>query len=279
MSDFFKYKLSLENDLFQDTFQNVFQKLSHQIDFEELGKGRKGSILVNKNNGNIPIVRTTTNYQKPAHIFSDLHNELAQIIKNTVNHTENTQFLELDFNNAMIEIYDQDYTKMGYHSDQCLDLENNSHIALFSCYERPDELLEKHLRKLKIKNKATNEETELLLEHNTVVVFSLKTNTLFQHKIILENTNSKPNLNPKTNPTKNSIIGNNWLGITFRTSKTFIHFKENLPYFSDGNLLEIATENQKKDFFMLKGQENNNVDFVYPHITYTFSESDLMPND
>jgi hypothetical protein len=266
--DFFIHKLHLEN--------NLFHKLSHSIDFEELGKGRKGNILVNKNDINIPIVRTTTNYQKPAHIFSDFHYELVKNIKNTINTFENSQFnsqfnnqiLNLDFNNAMIEIYDQDYTKMGYHSDQCLDLENNSCIALFSCYERPNELLAHHLRTLKIKNKATNEETELLLENNTFVIFSLKTNALFQHKIILEN--------PKENPTKNPLIENNWLGITFRKSKTFVHFEDNLPYFSNGNLLEIANETQKKDFFMLKGQENNNIDFMYPNIAYTLSVSDTL---
>jgi hypothetical protein len=42
---------------------------------------------------------------------------------------------------------------MGFHSDQALDLENNSFIALFTCYERPDELADFQLRSLSLRTK------------------------------------------------------------------------------------------------------------------------------
>ena len=50
----------------------------------------------------------------------------------------------------MIEIYDSKYCKMGFHTDQSLDLQENSYIGIFSCYNDPTT---KDLRKLKVKNK------------------------------------------------------------------------------------------------------------------------------
>ena len=119
---------------------------------------------------------------------------------------------------------------------------------------------------MKIQNKTTEEEFEFILENNTVIVFSLPTNTAFSHKIVLET--SQPDAD------------NEWLGITFRQSKTFIHFRENLPYFVDGTPLKMADETESKAFYKLRGQENNSLDFIYPPLAYTLSEGDmLLPKD
>lgn len=107
---------------------------------------------------------------------------------------------------------------------------------------------------------------EIALTHNSIVLFSLETNGKFLHKIILESTLSK----------KKQEVDNKWLGITFRKSKTFIHFKDNLPYFANGDLLTLADENQKKEFYTLRGKENNNLNFVYPTLPYILSVGDTM---
>ena len=119
---------------------------------------------------------------------------------------------------------------MKYHSDQALDLEKNSYLALFSCYERPDEILPLQMRRLRIRDKITNKEQEFLLEHNSVMFFSLATNSKYQHKIILDTSSNK----------NDSLEDNKWLGITFRKSKTLIQFKDNLPYFENGEILRLA---------------------------------------
>jgi hypothetical protein len=172
----------------------------------------------------------------------------------------------LDFNNALIEVYDCNYATMKYHSDQDLDLENESYIGLFTCYENPSELTEKNIRKLKIKDKVTNEEFDISLTHNSIVLFSVLTNKKFLHKIILE---SIPSI-------KKLESDNRWLGITFRKSKTFIQFKNNQPHFSNGDLLVLANEDQKKEFYKLRGEENFNMNFVYPKLSYTLSIGDTL---
>lgn len=113
-----------------------------------------------------------------------------------------------------------------------------------------------------------NEEFEIPLTHNSVILFSVETNSKFLHKIVLD---AKPNQKPLQSDHK-------WLGITFRKSKTFIQFEDNLPYFSKGQLLELANEEQKTEFFKLRGQENRIINFVYPELSYTLSVADrLMP--
>ena len=257
-SGFYKITLPLE--------QNLFDQLSNSVSFENVAKGRIGNHLVDISKKGVPIVRTTTLYNIPAHNFSEIHHK---IIK-SLNDTRENKLPLLDFNNALIEVYDCNYATMKYHSDQCMDLEKDSFIGLFTCYENPDKLTDKNLRKLRLKNKTTAEEFEILLTHNSIVLFSLKTNTEFLHKIILE---SVPSL-------KKSESDNKWLGITFRKSKTFVEFKEGLPYFSTGELLELANDDQKAEFFKLRGQENSVTNFIYPKLLYTLSVGDtLVPRD
>jgi hypothetical protein len=154
----------------------------------------------------------------------------------------------LEFNNAMVEIYDSSYRDMKFHSDQALDLVEDSYIGIFSCYENND----KELRKLKICEKFSEKSYVVTLENNSLILFSVKTNQKHLHKIFL-----------------NSTDENKWLGITFRLSKTYIQYRDNIPYFyPNGKLLRCATKDEEKEFFKLKKMENDRSDFVYPNIDY-----------
>ena len=147
---------------------------------------------------------------------------------------------------------------MGFHTDQSLDLADDSYICLFSCYNNPST---KDIRKLKIKNKTNNICSEVLLKHNSIVLFSLVTNHEHVHKIVLEE-NTENNL---------------WLGITFRLSKTFVKFTDNIPYlYPDNIILRLANDIEKKEFIKHKGIENIKNNYIYPKIDYTIGISDLM---
>lgn len=254
------YKITLPLDI------NLFDELSNSIEFEKIIKGRIANNLVLKVQNRVPIVRTTSKYNIPAQNFLEIHKKIIKLINESIiaNHLTNIPFQH--FNNALIEVYDLDYSKMNFHSDQCLDIENNSFIGIFSCYENPEALTDQNIRKLKIKDKTTNEEFEFSLTHNSVILFSTTTNANFRHKIVLD-------IDPKsTNP----ILENRWLGITFRTSKTYLEFKNNLPFFSNGMLLQIANEEQEKEFFKYKSLENKNLNFDYPFLNYTISLADML---
>jgi hypothetical protein len=169
----------------------------------------------------------------------------------------------LTFNNALIEIYDRNYFKMGYHSDQALDLATNSYIGLVTCYERGEDI---GIRTLKIKNKASREEHRIRLKNNTLILFSLDTNKRFAHKIILEE---------KDRPST-GLDDNRWLGLTLRLSKTFVRFKDDMPYIRRNIPLVLAGDEQQHEFFKLKGRENRDLDFKYPEVHYTLNPGDLL---
>ena len=150
---------------------------------------------------------------------------------------------------------------MGFHSDQALDLKDESYIAIFSCYKYPELL--KSQRKLVIEPKdSSGGRFEIPLVHNSVVVFSLNTNQRFKHKIVLDSSSDLPE--------------NQWLGVTFRTSKTFVKCQGNQTYFENGTNLTLANEDQRGEFFSLRHCENKETNFTYPQVTYTISESDKM---
>lgn len=234
---------------------NLFDEMLASVQFEQINKGRQGALLVKPHEARgTPLVRTTTKYKTPAYCFQSAHVRLAQQIQNYAS-------IFTDFNNALIENYTNLYTTMGFHSDQALDLEEESFIAVFSCYKYPE--LATSPRKLIVESKEPRIGTfEIPLTHNSVVVFSLDTNRRFKHKIVLDKVHS---------------LENPWLGITFRTSKTFVRFHDEQAYFEDGTLLTLANEDQNREFYALRSQENKETNFSYPQITYTISESDMMP--
>lgn len=225
-------------------FEKEFNNL--KVPLEQVSKGREGGVLV-KDVENIPLVRTTTKYKKPAMKMNKDHIELMKMAKITAN-------------NALIELYTDEYKTMGYHSDQDLDLKPGSEIAIYSKYS--DKVAN---RKLVIKNKKTEKVREVLLEHNSVLKFNYTTNSEYLHKIVLV----KPNKNT-------------WLGITFRESKTFIKFVNEKPFFQNGKELRLANKEEHKEFYELRSKENKSNKDVYmlKKIYYTISPSDLLvPNN
>ena len=212
---------------------NLVFNLDLNVGFENIAKGRKGAIVVDTNNDDIPIVRSTTSYKLKPEFFNDNHKHLIHQIKKIKN---------IELNNAMIECYDNTYKTMGYHSDQELDLADNSYICIYTAIGN---------RQLKIKSKETNVETEVHMKPNTLIIFDLNFNRKHLHKIELGNFNDK------------------WIGITLRKSKTYIRYIDEIAYFVEtGEIVEVANDIQKKEYYKLRSLENKLIEFKWPHITY-----------
>lgn len=150
---------------------------------------------------------------------------------------------------------------MGAHSGQALDLDDAGEIALFSCYEHaragPS-------RRLMVESKEPGGPSFVIpLLHGHVVVFSADTNRRFRHQIVLDLATGD-----RDNP---------WLGVTFRTSKTWVGVRDGQPRLADGTPLTLANDDERHEFFRLRHRENQEIDFVYPRITCTLSPSDLGP--
>jgi hypothetical protein len=236
---------------------NLFTELLASVQFETVGKGRQGAVLADLDTaGNTPIVRTTTRYSHPAQPWRSLHTQLARQIQTIAG-------LTVSFNHALVETYTNAYTKMGSHSDQALDLADESSIAIFSCYKYPESAAP--LRQLIVETKESGDDRiEIPLAHNSVIVFSTATNQRLKHKIVLASAH---------------LSENHWLGFTFRTSKTLVSYRDEHAYFADGVRLTLADDEQRREFYKLRSCENAETDFRYPRITYTLSESDLMSID
>lgn len=231
-----------------------FAELVASARLEELGTGRRGAVLVKLDDaGAIPLVRTTTPYRAPAQRFRPIHDRLAAEISRT-------DSLAPAFNNALIEHYTRAYSTMKRHSDQALDLADASSIAIYSCYRDPH----RPSRRLIVKSKqADGAGHDITLAHGSVVAFSLATNRRFTHTIALVE----------------GAPDNDWLGVTFRTSKTFVRIVDGQPRFATGAPLTLAGESERREFFALRRRENEERDFAFPPITYTISEGDLRPPD
>ncbi|MFD9370273.1 alpha-ketoglutarate-dependent dioxygenase AlkB [Streptomyces sp. NPDC060020] len=234
---------------------DLFDELSTSARLEDVGKGRRGAVLARIDEaGGVPLVRTTTRYGSPTQRFRTVHERLAQRIRE---HTA----IPVGFNNALIESYTNAYRTMGGHCDQALDLADESFIAVFSCYRYPEA---GPPRKLMFESKGSGVDAfEIPLTHNSVVVFSVDSNRRFKHKIVLD--------------TPVPAADNQWLGVTFRTSKTLVRFRDGQAYLPQGARLTSADDEQRREFYRLRRRENDETDFVYPPLTYTVSESDLLP--
>ena len=235
---------------------DLFAELSAATRFEGVGKGRRGAVLAKIDEaGSVPLVRTTTRYGSPTQRFRPVHERLAQLIQDRAE-------LSVGFNNALVEIYTNAYTTMGGHSDQALDLADDSFIAVFSCYRHPGV---GPPRKLIFEPKeSAGEKFEIPLAHNSIVAFSVDSNRRLRHKIVLD--------------APGKAADNQWLGVTFRTSKTLVQYREGRAYLPHGVRLTSADDEQRREFYQLRRRENNETDFVYPQLTYTVSESDLLPH-
>ncbi|GHH42966.1 hypothetical protein [Streptomyces candidus] len=235
--------------------RNLFTELSASVHWEDVGKGRRAAVLTRVDEaGVVPLVRTTTQYGGPAQRFQTVHERLAQRIRKSAE-------LPIGFNNALVENYTNAYKTMGGHSDQALDLADDSHIAVFSCYERPEVSPQ---RKIIFEAKGPGgEKFEIPLAQHSVVAFSVKLNRLLRHKIVLD--------------TAVRSTENQWLGVTFRASKTLLRFRDGHAYLPQGARLMSADDEGRHEFYRLRRRENTETDFNYPPLTYTISESDLMP--
>jgi hypothetical protein len=212
---------------------------------EGMSAGRSAAVVSNHSD-TLPIVRTTSKYHLPHQPFSQVYLTLIKEIQSIVGP-------RITFNNALVELYTDQYRKMGYHSDQALDLEDDSYICLFSCYRDTGG----GLRVLRVKNKDTGEVKDIVLEDNSIVVFSTEDNRKYVHKISLGE--------KKNNP---------WVGVTFRLSKTHVGFLDGVPMIGDIQLTQ-ATDEQCQEFYKLKHSENS-VDYEQPELNYTLSEGDLL---
>ncbi|WP_431684087.1 hypothetical protein [Kitasatospora sp. KL5] len=235
--------------------ENIFAELSASARLEDVGKGRRGAVLTKADEADgVPLVRTTTRYGSPAQRFRAVHERLARRIQERA-------ALSVGFNNALVECYTNAYRTMGSHCDQALDLADDSFIAVFSCYRHPEA---GPRRKLIFESKESGvDKFEIPLAHNSVVAFSVDSNRRLRHKIVMD----------ATVPTAD----NQWLGVTFRTSKTFVRFRDGHAYLPQGARLMSADDEQSAEFYRLRRRENDETDFTYPLLTYTVSESDLMP--
>jgi hypothetical protein len=235
---------------------NPFAELLESVRFEDVGKGRQGAVLVRPDQaGGVPIVRTTTRYRTPAQVFRPVHEQLARGIQDVAS-------LGTGFNNALIENYTNAYATMGSHSDQALDLVDESYIAVFSCYEHPETVTPP--RNLIVEPKEPGgAPVTVPMAHNGAVVFSVEANRRLRHKIVLD-------------PSARTVE-NRWLGITFRTSKTVVRFRDGGAFLADGARLTVADDEQQAEFYRLRRRENTETDFVYPRVGYTISASDLLP--
>lgn len=234
-----------------------FTELMASAHLEDVGKGRTGAVLSRIDaSGDVPLVRTTTRYAGPAQCFQPLHERLARRIQEHA-------AIPVGFNNALMECYTNAYKRMGGHSDQALDLADPSFIAVYSCYRHPEANPQ---RKLIFESKISHDERyEIPLAHNSVVAFSVDANRRLKHRIVWDAPAAAPE---PDNP---------WLGVTFRTSKTMVRFGDGHAYLPQGARLTLADEEQAREFYRLRRRENDETDFTYPPLTYTLSESDLMP--
>ncbi|WP_432122675.1 hypothetical protein [Streptomyces sp. S1] len=234
---------------------NLFAELSASTRLEDLGKGRRGGVIARVDEtGGVPLVRTTTRYGSPAQRFREVHERLARRVRERAD-------LPVGFNNALVESYTHAYRTMGAHSDQALDLADDSFIAVFSCYRDPEA---GPSRKLVFETKEPGgEKFEIPLAHHGVVAFSVATNRRLKHRIVWD--------------APAGADDNPWCGVTFRTSKTVVRFRDGHAYLPQGGRLVRADEEQRSEFYRLRRRENAETDFGYPPLTYTVSESDLMP--
>ncbi|MFD8787885.1 hypothetical protein [Kitasatospora sp. NPDC059599] len=239
------------------TEEDLFAALSASTRWEDVGKGRRGAVLVGVDEaGGVPLVRTTTRYGSPAQRFRAVHERLARQVQECA-------ALPVGFNNALVETYTNAYTTMGGHSDQALDLADGSFIAVFSCYRHPEAGPPRKLIFESKESVAGGEKFEIPLAHHGVVAFSVDTNRRLRHRIVLE--------------APGGAADNEWLGVTFRTSKTLVRYRGGHAYLPQGARLTPADDEQSHEFYRLRRRENRETDFVYPPLTYTVSGSDLMP--
>lgn len=235
------------------TAKDAFARLG-AAELEPVAPGRWGGVAVRLAAGTgaseVPLVRSTTVYHRPPRLFGLW---LDALLPEEVG------------NNALLEVYDDRYRTMGFHSDQAQDLADGSEISIYSFYRDPA----RADRRLVVQCKATRAVVrDIPLVHGGVVRFTTETNGAFRHRIELAGDGS----------------GNQWLGVTARTAKTFVRFDDAdsppriICVDDDATLLRLATEPEARELYRRRSEENRACG-AYPwpaDVDYTISPSDLM---
>lgn len=218
---------------------------------EPMGRGRHVGILVDAQHGLVPLVRTTLQCTRPASLFTPDMCALVEAVQSKVPGAA--------FNNAMVETYTDEYRTMKYHTDQALDLADDSYICLYSAYNNPRT---QSLRYLETRNKKTGQVKRIDLTHGSCILFSTRTNQDHVHRIGLV-----------------SGCGDTWLGVTLRLSKTRVSYDLGVPHIHlpVRRALRLANDEEKAQWRKWKAQENKTVDFHYPpDVDFTLSPGDLL---
>lgn len=249
--------------------RGFFDELLRSIRCEPLGKGRSGAVLVRpRPDGSLPLVRTTTTYQCAPQAFSPVHDALIADVERegerVVTEWENStaspappqtppSSFPVCFNSAMFEHYTDQYRTMKFHSDQALDLDPRSYMAVFSCYADEDDEDDdaggsdtKGSSKASARNdKRRTTKSEFGDGLRALIVKRKRdgsgvgidgdgylpndderTIPMTQHSVILFScdTNQR-HLHRIVLPASAGPRGRPWIGITFRFSQTFVSFR------------------------------------------------------
>lgn len=258
-----------------------FSEIATAYRFDPVTVGRRATIAVTEqSDGSVPVVRTTNQYTSAPQKCNEPLEMLREMISNIAENEFDIPPEQTEFNDIMLQLYDSRYRRMGYHTDQMIDLKTSSYIAVCSIYSDPETV---ELRTLKIKDKLTGQAVrDITMTHGSIVLFSLQANRDHLHKIILDRYEKKSS--QPSQPSQSDLT--QCLSITMRTSNRFLSFDEdNIPrLLPDSTELRLATDDERKQFYNLKQQENKDPEFEWPtDIDFTISESDLMeptkPND
>jgi hypothetical protein len=122
------------NGMILETFgllpPNLFDIIEQETHFGINATGRRVGIVVNPTeDGETPIIRTTTQYPSAPKVFSRTMEDLVRNLKRTIRN--------FDANNVMVEIYTNDYKTMSYHTDASIDNAPNSYIGILTLYKNP----------------------------------------------------------------------------------------------------------------------------------------------
>jgi hypothetical protein len=239
----------------------TYSDLLQDLDLETIRDGRQQTTLVCLTpTGLVPLVRSTTSCKYPAQPIKPVH---AQLMAEILSQLE-LAGVSTSFNHIMLERYSSDYRKMRYHSDQALDLAEDSYIAIFSRYPVPP--FPGRELQLVIRTKANPQYEQIIpLTDRSLIYFSVADNRLYQHKLVLK---SDQQLAVPDQP---------WLGLTMRCARTLLRFINEIPYFTDQQaMLVLATPTQAKECLSYRHAENTKTDFRYPILTYTLSVGDTL---
>lgn len=211
-------------------------RLCKDVAFEPVGRrGREAAVFVRAGEGSlaVPLVRTSTAYSLRRRWFTSDLCELCAAIGRP------------DANVALVERYSCEYSAMGPHSDMALDLDPDSVISLFTCYE-PAVEADVHFRNLAFYDKTVvDKQWAVPLRHNAVVNFLVHENARMRHAILPVRAAVRP---PST------VV---FVGVTLYKAKTFIDFDSGCTLVPSGKTLRLATTtDEQRDIWRRKGVEN-----------------------